>query len=125
LGVRIAPKAGREEGITPSWTKPKERVKTEAMLLVPMIRLYDHGTTVIRSEVLEPRLDALELAINPHDGENLGVGDGKKVEIRWNGQVAQLEAVFSEHVPTGTALLGRSLGVPLQGPEPVEISPVK
>jgi NADH-quinone oxidoreductase subunit G len=93
--------------------------RPDEMLLIPVDRLLDRGTTVLPSEVLIPRLARLRLEVSPEDARRLGLRQGGEVEMRWGGRVHRLDAVIDADVPAGVALLPRSLGIPLDGPVPV------
>jgi NADH-quinone oxidoreductase subunit G len=124
VGVKLASQAERGQEAQMAWVAPPERAKAGSLTLVPVTRLYDHGTTVKPSELLEPRLAPTRLGLNPKDAKRLKVAEGAQVEIRWNGRKARLPAVIDEKVPVGAALLGRSLGLPLSTPAAVEVRPI-
>jgi NADH-quinone oxidoreductase subunit G len=88
------------------------------ILLIPVDRLLDRGTTVVPSEVLTPRLARLRLEVSEEDAERLGLSQGGEVEVRFGGRTHRLDALIAADVPAGVALLPRSLGIPLDGPSP-------
>ena len=93
----------------------------DAILLVPVDRLLDRGTTIVPSEILSPRLARLRLEVSYSDAERLGLREGGEVELRLAGRTHRLDAVVSTSVPAGVALLPRSLGIPLDGPLPATL----
>ena len=124
LGVQLAPAVESGESVRQSPVEPHERGERRSILLVPVARLYDHGTTVRPSAVLAPRLAERRLEINPAEASRIGLRERGKVEIRWDGRVESVEAVTSADVPEGVALLPRSLGIALDAPVQVELKVV-
>jgi len=125
LGVQLKPATERGEEYSPRWSEPQEVEKGEGFLLVPITVLYDQGTTVVPSKVLEPRLSHPKLILNPEDVESLDLGDSSEVEMRLNGQLSRITFETREDVPQGAALLPRSLGIPLLAPVYVDLQPVE
>jgi len=83
------------------------------ILLVPVHRLYDRGTTLLPSTLLEPHRAAHQIELNPMDAQALGVSDGGRLEIGWDGRVETCSAAVSSQVPAGAALVSRSSGLSL------------
>jgi NADH-quinone oxidoreductase subunit G len=125
LGVQLGPAAEPGEPMEVTLTLPVEELEEEGILLVPITRLYDRGTTVLPSKVLHPRLDTLHIELNPKDASHLGVIDGAQVEFRVNGTHVRLPARLVDTVPEGVALMPRSLGVSVVHPISVQISSVE
>lgn len=121
LGVRLASGAESGEAQEIPWPEPVETADGD-WLLVPVDRLYDLGVTVTHSEVLHPRLPERHLEIGREDAERLGLEDGGEVELRRKGAAERLRAEIRSYVPAGTVLIPRSMGVPLDGPEPIELA---
>ncbi|OGO18666.1 MAG: NADH dehydrogenase (quinone) subunit G [Chloroflexi bacterium RBG_16_48_8] len=124
LGLQLAPASELGEAFVASWTDPRELQEGEGFLLVPVTVLYDQGTTVIPSKVLESRLPTLKILLNSTDVAYLHLAGQSEVEVRLNGWVKRLPFEILESVPQGTALLPRSLGMPLLAPVYVELRPV-
>jgi NADH-quinone oxidoreductase subunit G len=124
LGVQVRLEVAPAEPVEIAWTMPVEKPGEEGILLVPVTRLYDRGTTVLPSRVLHPRLSALHIELNPKDANRLGISDGAHVEFRLDGKSVRLPAHLAETVPEGVALLPRSLGVSVINPIPIQITPV-
>jgi NADH-quinone oxidoreductase subunit G len=124
LGLQLAPAAELGEKVIVGWTEPKDVPKGEGLLLIPITVLYDRGRMVTPSAVLEPRLTGLRVFLNSSDATNLNLDEHGQVEMRLNGQVERMSFEVLETVPEGTALLPRSLGLPLRAPVYVELKPV-
>jgi predicted molibdopterin-dependent oxidoreductase YjgC len=124
VGVKLASRAERGEVDAVEWLDPGPPPDTEAMLLMPVVKLYDCGATIEPSELLQPRLASTALSLNPRDAQRLGVETGAQIEVRWDGRVEQLGAEVDERVPGGVVLLPRSMGLPLKALQQVQIDPV-
>jgi predicted molibdopterin-dependent oxidoreductase YjgC len=125
LGIQIGPTIVPDEPIEIAWTMPVEEPEEEGMLLVPITRLYDRGTTVLPSKVLHSRLTVPQIELNPKDANRLRIDDGAQVEFRVDGSSVRLPARLVESVPEGAALVPRSLEAKVVKPTPVQITPVK
>jgi len=106
-----------------TWTVPPEPPSGSGMLLVPVTRLFDRGTTILPSKVLAPRLAPARLEINPADASHLSIGEGQEVEVRWSEQTRRLPAAIRDEVPGGVVLVPRGVGLPLESPVIVQIRP--
>ena len=94
--------------------------RTDALMTVPVTRLYDRGTTLTSSAVLAGHLPEPFIALNPADAEAQKAADGMRVNLGVNGVSAPAVVRVDETVPAGFALVPRSLGIPLT--EPTEIT---
>lgn len=124
LGIQLQTTADRGEKFELTWAVPQGADESDGILIIPITRLYDKGTTVLPSEVLSNRLEQTSLWLNPEDLKKLGLVDGGEVQVRWNGRSVRISASENEDVPVGTALVPRSIGVPLNVPSSGEITPV-
>ena len=66
----------------------------------------------------------LELRLNAGDAERLKMGEEAQVEIRVNGSVGHVKAVFEDTVPEGVALMGRNREIAARVPITIEVKPV-
>jgi NADH-quinone oxidoreductase subunit G len=124
LGIQLTPGVLPDEPFEIPWTIPVERPQVDGLLLVPVTYLYDGGTTITPSMLLQERSMSLNLMLNPGDADRMGVKDGGQVEFRWNGRTTRLPARVVKDVPEGAALLPRSLGLPVQTPMGIKVKPV-
>jgi NADH-quinone oxidoreductase subunit G len=124
LGIQLTPGVLPDEPFEVPWTIPVERPQVDGLLLVPVTYLYDGGTTITPSMLLQERSMSLNLMLNPGDADRMGVKDGGQVEFRWNGRTTRLPARVVKDVPEGAALLPRSLGLPVQTPMGIKVKPV-
>jgi NADH-quinone oxidoreductase subunit G len=124
LGVQLTSAAERGKNPEITWTVPKAQKSKDGFLLVPIVELYDRGTTVMPSEVLHPRLVPTRLRIHPEDAERIGVVDGGRVELRVNGRVEKIDASVRHDSVEGVLLLPRSLDVVVSHPAYVKVKPL-
>ncbi len=118
LGVRLAP---RGPEAAPKWVRPPRLSADGDLVLVPISKLYDHSTTMLRTELLAPRRARLRVAIHPADAEQAGVAGQKRIELAWDGRVERLELELSESVPRGAALVPLNSGLAIRHPVGVTV----
>jgi NADH-quinone oxidoreductase subunit G len=124
LGIQIptTSKNGSEPEV--EYPQTESKPAETGLVLVPISELYDRGTLISTSEVLEPRLTELRLHIHPEEASGLGLKPGQPVEVRWKDQIARLELDLLESIPRGLALVPRSMGLAIEEPAQVEIIPI-
>jgi NADH-quinone oxidoreductase subunit G len=93
------------------------RVDEDRWLAVPITRLYDRGTALVASSLLEAHIGPATAYLHPNSAEKLGVQTGSQVEI--NG--GRLEVRLEQGMPVGVVLIPRSMGVPLFDPAIVKV----
>ena len=98
------------------WPSPPPVPTGTGLLIVPVHRLYDRGTTVLPSRVLDPRRASLKLALNPADAAQVGALEGSSASLSWDGRVVTCEVALDATVPPGVALVPRSAGAALVAP---------
>jgi anaerobic selenocysteine-containing dehydrogenase len=125
LGIQLdhVQKVGKAPKVT--WTQTAHAPADQQLLLVPVERLLDRGTTVVPSDMLANRLQARHIEVNPKDAVRLGLQDGAEAVIEMNGSVHKIDVVLRDSVPEGSALLPRSIGVPAVEPKLAKIQPVR
>jgi NADH-quinone oxidoreductase subunit G len=117
-GLGVKRSSGIEMGtrIEPTWPTPPAPVPGSGLLFVPVYRLYDRGTTIQPSTLLEPRRSRQQVELNPTDAQALEIVDGARVAVEWDSRTAMVEVAVVEGVPAGIALVPRSSGVSLTVP---------
>jgi NADH-quinone oxidoreductase subunit G len=122
LGVQIAPASQRGQSILQAEVPQVTPADKDADLIaLPVTRLYDHGRMVLPSQVLSPRLTEPFMAIHPADARRLKASEGMTVQVSLNGSTSPVLIQLDETLPVGFAILPRSMGIPINGPTPVEI----
>jgi hypothetical protein len=61
------------------------------------------------------------MAMHPDDARRLKAAEGMTVRVRLNGSTSPVLIHLDETLPVGFAILPRSMGIPIDGPTPVEI----
>ncbi len=122
LGVQLT--SGAERGQSPalSFEAPKEReTAKDGLVAVPVSRLYDRGNTVVPSKLLSARLESLQVVLNPEDAESLKLEMDKPAKLKVNGNQYQVVIHIDNSLSKGTALIPRSLGIPISGPTSIQV----
>ena len=122
LGVQLASAA--ERGLSPAlaFEPPKERATiANGLIAVPVSRLYDRGNTVVPSRLLGTRLESPQVVLNPEDAESLKLEMGKPGKVKLNGAQIAVTVRIDNSLSKGTALIPRSLGIPINGPTPIQV----
>jgi NADH-quinone oxidoreductase subunit G len=117
LGVQLNPSSG--EDVPPA--SGKATMPEADLIAVPVTTLYDRGTTVVPSKVLDPRIPTPFLALNPVDAQKHKATDGMTVSLQVNESSATVVVKIEENIPVGFALVPRSMGISIVGPTPIEI----
>ncbi|HEX7587519.1 MAG TPA: molybdopterin-dependent oxidoreductase, partial [Anaerolineae bacterium] len=90
------------------WNEPK--ISAEGGILLAVARsLYDRGTLVSRTNIVQPRVPAPMVELNSHDAEQLGIADGARVRISFDSRVIELNAHVDGHVPPDAILIPNNL----------------
>jgi NADH-quinone oxidoreductase subunit G len=126
LGVQLTPGVLRGEPLPLGWQElPVTQMAGDGLLAVPVTRLYDRGQTLMPSGLLHQRIPQPYVAINPADGKRYRIPDGAAVEVRSLNSISLVTLKRDPGVPEGTLLVPRSLGVPINGPVPVDLRQVE
>jgi NADH-quinone oxidoreductase subunit G len=122
LGVQLT--SGAERGQSPalSFETPKEREKLDSTLTAyPVSMLYDRGNTVVPSKLLSARLGSPEVVLSSEDADQLNLAMGKPGKLKLNGAQYAVTVWIDNSLPKGTALIPRSLGIPISGPASIQV----
>ncbi len=122
LGVQLT--SGAESGNNPalSFEQPFELERANNKLYaVPVTRLYDQGSLLKDSPILNQRLNRPHLVLSPKDAQKRKLEMDSSAQVSFNGLQAKLAVKIDNSLPEGFALLPRSLGVPISGPTEIEV----
>jgi NADH-quinone oxidoreductase subunit G len=119
LGVHLAPSFQMGIPVHLSEIVAAPPLPETDLLAVPFTQLYDRGTTLVPSKLLENRLAQPVVWLHPADADRLGMEVGEMVEITLNGVTASARVALDETQPTGVVRVARSLGLPVHGPAPL------
>jgi hypothetical protein len=90
--------------------------------LVPVVKLYDRGQTMLPSRLLHPRLAKPALFLHPETAAWLGLGEGVPVQFDAGAKVIlTVPLSLDEALPLGVAALPRSAGLPVFSPRGVKL----
>ncbi|MCW5877123.1 MAG: molybdopterin-dependent oxidoreductase, partial [Anaerolineales bacterium] len=121
LGVKLGTAAERGDSPALSLEAPAERLALDGLVAVPVTRLYDRGNTLLPSKLLHARLEAPQVVLNPQDAERLGLTANKPAKVTLDGVQTTVMAKIDNSLPQGTALIPRSLGLPIHGPAALKV----
>lgn len=92
--------------------------------LVPVVHLYDHGTTVTPSTLLRERLARAEVSLHPATAGRFNLKDGQPVRLQIGEKEYSVPVRLDETLPEGAALIPRSCGLPVSSPRGIKLEPV-
>jgi NADH-quinone oxidoreductase subunit G len=122
IGIQLRPATQGDEISPLAWYDPPEPVTIEAGLLgVPITKLYDHGRTILASQLLHNRLTPACLLINHAEARKLGIANNDLLQVQFNDTTTLATACLDDDVPNGVVLIPRSTGIPLDKPQAVII----
>jgi NADH-quinone oxidoreductase subunit G len=129
LGIPLSSAAQRGEPVSLGWMQPlpldgkppAEAELNPGLLGMPVTRLYDRGQTVLPSLLLRTRVPEPFVVLNPQDAGRLELKAGNLAEVTLRGQTLTVIVRVDDTVPVGILLLPRSMGLPVTGPEIVQI----
>jgi NADH-quinone oxidoreductase subunit G len=90
--------------------------------LVPVVRLYDYGTTVTPSKLLAERLVKPVIALHPETAARLELVEGDLAQFEIGGSLVSAPVTLDETLPQGTAILPRSAGLQVTFPRGIKLA---
>ncbi len=129
LGVPLSSAAQRGEPVSLGWLQPQpldgkppaSAGMDHGLLGMPITRLYDRGQTILPSLLLRTRVPDPFIVLNPQDAGRLELKAGDLAEVTLRGQTLTVIVRVDDTVPVGIVLLPRSMGLPVTGPEIVQV----
>jgi NADH-quinone oxidoreductase subunit G len=93
------------------WNEPSKQspVASQQYVLAVSRSLYDRGTLVSKSPMVQPRVPQAFVEINSQDAETLAIANGAHVRVSFDSRVIELKANVDGHVPPGTVLIPNNL----------------
>ena len=91
-------------------------LEKQDLLLVPVTRLYDRGTTITPSGLLSQRLENPAIWLNPQTAEKMELAPKTRVQITSRGWKAEVDIQIEESIPPDVGLVPRSVGLPVFTP---------
>jgi NADH-quinone oxidoreductase subunit G len=123
MGAQLSAAAGRGEKVSIPRVEREAvvRPKEKELLAVPVTKLYDRGTTVLPSELLHPRIGEARVILHPETAKSLGVEEGRKVNVSFNGVSGEAVVKLNDTISVGVALIPRSMGLAIREPAAVKV----
>ncbi|TLN28529.1 hypothetical protein FDZ74_00495, partial [bacterium] len=127
LGVQLPRAAERGESVALNAVDAPVLPAVPAgwLLVIPVARLYDQGTTLRPTTLLAGRMARAELGLNPETAAKLGLQSGAEVLLQGKDWSARAVVRVAEHLPAAIGLVPRSAGVPVHEPTAVQIETVQ
>lgn len=93
------------------WREPSRQspAASRQYFLAVSRSLYDRGTCVSRSKIVQSRVPQANIEINSLDAEELNIADGARVLLSFDSRVIDLIAQVDGRVPPGTVLVASNL----------------
>jgi len=92
------------------WSEPRLMTRDEGRMFLAVARsLYDRGTLVSKTKIVQPRVPAPYVEINSQDAEQIGIANGARVRVVFDSRVIELDARVDGHVPPGVVLIPNNL----------------
>ncbi|MBE9524825.1 MAG: NADH-quinone oxidoreductase subunit NuoG [Chloroflexi bacterium] len=91
------------------------------LIAVPINLLYDHGTMLSKSDVLQSRTPEPFVSLNPKDAQRIKASDGMTISITLGPESYIVVVKLDKTVPAGVVLVPRSIGIPIHGPAAIKI----
>jgi NADH-quinone oxidoreductase subunit G len=85
------------------------------LLVVPVTRLYDRGTTVLPSQLLHARMAHAEARVHPNTASRLQLSNNDPAALSLENGTVNVQVKVDETLPEGVALVARSTGIPVSG----------
>ena len=118
LGVQLVPLAqtGKTAHIPKVRKEAALRPKEGELLAVPVNKLYDRGVTISPAQLLDVRVGEATVTLHPSAAKNLGLVEGARVKISFNGISGEAVVKINDTISTGVALVPRSMGIAIREP---------
>jgi NADH-quinone oxidoreductase subunit G len=125
LGAHLSSAATRGEtvSIPKVQREPAAHPREKDLLAVPINKLYDRGTTIMVSNLLHERIGTAHVGLHPNAAKKLGVNEGQRVDISFNGVSGEAVVKLDESIADDVALVPRSMGIAIREPVPVKVHP--
>lgn len=126
MGAHLTAAAQRGETIDiprlPAVRESPPRPKGKELLVVPVNKLYDRGTTVMMSaNLLRDRIGGPSIVLHPESAKNLGVEAGQLVNVSFDGVSGDAVVKVDDTISVGVALVPRSMGLAIREPVPARV----
>jgi NADH-quinone oxidoreductase subunit G len=123
VGFQLSPAVQRGEALNlPEVSQAARLDVPDGMISVmPVTRLYDRGTLISPSGLLEKRLAAAALWMHPDTAASFDLAGENEVLVTLSGHTSTVQVVLDGDLPVGVALAPRSVGLPVSQPQAVAL----
>ncbi|MBN1266811.1 MAG: NADH-quinone oxidoreductase subunit NuoG [Anaerolineales bacterium] len=118
-GVQLALQAAA--GFSGGYKPPADNAAEGRLLLVPVNRIYDLGTTLRPSTLLESRIAAKQAAMHPEDMQRLKLNDNQEAVIEVDGSGERIPVFANSDLSRGAVMVPRSSGLAVLEPVWVDL----
>ncbi len=126
IGVHLPNAIQRGEQVTLGWpVLAQAENANEGWLAVPITKLYDGGSTLLPSTLLDKRRIGAIVWLHPSDAAANALQEGELVHLQFGEASAMATVTLDDSVPQGVVLLPRRAGIPLHEPHSVQIKVVE
>jgi NADH-quinone oxidoreductase subunit G len=122
LGIRLSPLASPVDD-APFRSAPAAATSDANLKAYPITRLYDRGSLLAASKLLGLRLAKPEIWMHPETAEQFGLTAADLAGLDVDGTVMEAGVRLDSSLPSGVALVPRSVGIPMRSEYPVSIVP--
>ncbi|MBI5030461.1 MAG: NADH-quinone oxidoreductase subunit NuoG [Chloroflexi bacterium] len=93
------------------WNEPRGpwTVDRGQYILAISRSIYDRGTLVSKTQIVQPRVPKPVIEINSQDAEQIGIETGARVRVSFDSRVVELNAIVDGHVPPNAVLIPNNL----------------
>ncbi|MEN6434845.1 MAG: NADH-quinone oxidoreductase subunit NuoG [Anaerolineaceae bacterium] len=108
IGVQLSTAADRGESL--EWGKPSvEKPSTNGLRIFPVTRLYDRGSLMQATSLLDGRKAPLAIRVHPLTAKKYQLSPEKTTSISVGARTLEVAVILDEDVPHNVALLPRSV----------------
>jgi NADH-quinone oxidoreductase subunit G len=108
IGVQLSTAADRGESL--EWEKvPSEKFSSNGLRIVPITRLYDRGSLMQHTSLLDKRKAPLSIWVHPLTAKKYQLSPEKTTSISVGAKTLEVAVILDDEVPQNVALLPRSV----------------
>ncbi len=124
-GLGVVPDLSHEMAEPSAGAKFQERAAVQygEWLAVPVTSVYHQDVYVASAELLKNRIPSEAILMHPADATALGASSGGKLTLKWGIHSYEGSLAVDANLPQGVILVRRDMGIPLQQPTAVRVTP--
>ena len=126
MGAQLSAAASRGETVSLPQVDQEAAVrspKENELLAVPINRLFDRGTTVMKSaDLLRDKIGGPTIRLHPDAAQKINIEDGQLVSVGFDGVDNEVTVKLDSTIPAGVILVPRDMGLAIRAPVLATIS---